>query len=1260
MVTWPSITRDDLLQAREFDRTFPLLIRRLILETGKGVTRLHMPGGSGTSVGGFDGVVAASGETPFVPAGTSVWELSVTGKAGKKADEDYDKRTAGPEGTPTNEVTYVQVILATWRDAEKWATQRKREGRWKDVRAYNADDVHTWLEAAPATTIWLAERLGKAMPGVHHLESWWSGTWLPSTQVPLTADIVLAGREKAAASFLQRLREGPGTTSLGEDLRFEEAKAFVAACLEQARDLDEQRLSTRTFFVTDRESLVRLAVQPQPMVLLLEDRTMASAIPEQTPHHIVLLAPPGRPGDVPVPPVDGQAVRERLEASLPYEKAVPLGVLARRSLLALRRALAVRPDLWTPPWASEPDVFRRRLLLLGAWDGTNEHDRRVVEQCVGRPYSEVQEAALKLAAVPDTPFVGHLDEQWHLVSPKDAWTLLAHQLMHDDLRAFQEAVLEVLGERDPMAGLKETEQWKANLQGARRKYSSRLRKALAQTLALLGSNGERVRAPSGMRGSQWVRLPVRKLFSQANADETYALWTSLCDVLPLLAEAAPEEFLQAIQDGLAGPSPLHARMFTDKTPDEFGLSPASPHTAFLCALEGLAWSADYFDEAVDVLGQLAALDPGGQWDNRPSKSLASIFSCWLPSTSADLDQRIRALRRLLRNEPDEARKLLITLISSGDEIQFGNYSPQFQNWKQESVITRPDQRHALAAVTDLILDDLDEDGERHLALIEKVDSLLPEQRQEFVERLTRFGASLSNETARNQLFNKLRDKIAHHQEYADAFWALPAEELQKLQAAADAIKPQDSVRRNAWLFTDYLVELGDLSFRNDYSAYEAAVSERRAAAVGEILQEGGLPAVMALASGTEFPGLVGSALAAHSNEFDAEMLSWLREDQPSKREVAFAYFTRRLHENGTNLCDRLLEQTDDPSTQARILRATCNPPSAWKKLSELNEKVSKHYWREFIYYGLGSSFDHVLEAVHGLISVGRNAAALDLMSIYANQSDSTQAAEVIAEALEGLLKSESCDPELPRLKSYSFERLFKLLARHCDEVGRLRVLRLEWQFFPTFSFNADAPTLHTELATNPVFFTELIGHIYRRDRDGSPETNEADQEQRRIIAKRSFQVLHRWRRCPGVTPEGTIDATLLRDWISSAREELRSLGLLDRGDSHIGQVLAYAPPDPDGSFPPEAVRVLLEEIQSDRLDNGLRIGILNKRGVVSRGLDEGGDQEWKLVKKYRDQAKAAAQWPRTRKLLNKIAEFYEAEARENDDEAERYRRGLDD
>src|SRR4051794_38838583 len=93
---------------------FPRLIRRLILETGIGVVHLGVPAGEGVAVGDWDGTVRATVATAFVPAGLSLWELSVKKNVGTKADSDYEKRASTPDGSPTTEATYVAAYLRRW------------------------------------------------------------------------------------------------------------------------------------------------------------------------------------------------------------------------------------------------------------------------------------------------------------------------------------------------------------------------------------------------------------------------------------------------------------------------------------------------------------------------------------------------------------------------------------------------------------------------------------------------------------------------------------------------------------------------------------------------------------------------------------------------------------------------------------------------------------------------------------------------------------------------------------------------------------------------------------------------------------------------------------------------------------------------------------------------------------------------------------------------------------------------------------------
>ncbi|MEU5655030.1 hypothetical protein ABZ802_05345 [Streptomyces sp. NPDC047737] len=1262
MTAWPPIDRDDLRKARGdagFDTVLPLLVRRLIAETASGLESLDMPGGSGTAVGGFDGIVTASGPSAFVPEGTSVWELSVGG-GNSKAEADYAKRTAAPNGLATRDVTFVEVVLDTWRDHRGWATRRTGDGRWRKVRGYNLDGLDLWLEQAPATTSWLAAQLGKALPGVRPLESWWTDTWLRSTRIPLDRTVVLAGREQAAVDFSAALATGQSVITLGGDLRPDEACAFVAAALEQEGMLGSSQVGTRVLFVSDRDSLEQLVMQRQPLILILADPALARDIPQQRPHQVVWAAMPGGPCDVKVPRLHSQAVESLLQSTgMPYERAARFGALGRRSLLALRRALAHHPEPLTPERASTLDVVRRRLLLLNSWNGDNQEDRYVVAQCLGLAYEEVQERAREFSVGTDIPFLGHLDENWHVLATEDAWKLFGSSLTSDDLQALRTAALQVLAETDPTLDLEPGERWRAGLMGVRRRYSHTLRTGLAQSLALLGTLGADLRGPQGITGVCWARGVVRDLLEQANSDDTYSLWLSLGDVLTLLAEAAPEEFVEAMHEGLSGTTPLHAAMFTDSQPANMGLGTSSPHTNFLWSLEILAWSPEHIDDVADVLTALAVLDPGGRLSNRPLGSLVGILSAWAPNTTARAEDRIRVIRRLVRSRPAVGRKLLLHLIPDGHAVQIGHPGPRFRDWKSDTAVTPQDRSSVTNAAVDLLLDELSAAPELYVDLIGKIDDLLPKYRAEVARRLTELADGLEDDDQRAVLHHALRDQISRHQEYSDTAWALPASELRPLQVACEALEPRNPVQRHGWLFRSGLIMLGDIRRRDDFAAYDAEILARRAAAVGETMAHGGLEGLVGLASAPEFAHLVGVALAEHSEDHDQDMLAWLDKDVSPVREIATGYLRRRMWAQGNDLCDSLLCLTELPRTQAMLLRLAPEPPTAWSKLAELSPEVAEHYWREFSYFGLGSDFPQAFEAARSLLTAGRPAAALDLILLYDCAGDSAVAAGIVVTGLEDLVANGFSDPEIGRLSSH-FQELFALLARHHENVGRQRILSLEWQLFPVLGIDAEAPVLHKTLVEDPEAFVELVTWAYRPHTPDEEDVQDAvEQEKRRNIASRAYGVLNALHTCPGLAADGSLDRVALRAWVVAARAELDARDRAGVGDQQIGQVLASAPRDSDDLLIPEAVRDLLEEISSSDVERGLRTGIYNKRGVTSRGLLDGGVQESELAQSFREQAEHARAWPRTRKLLKALAESYEADARREDQQAERRHRGLE-
>src|SRR6202045_3628817 len=100
-----------------------------------------------------------------------------------------------------------------------------------------------------------------------------------------------------------------------------------------------------------------------------------------------------------------------------------------------------------------------------------------------------------------------------------------------------------------------------------RLHSADLRTGIATTLAIFGAWGHDTRLGSAGALDSWSSSIVAQLLRRANEDQSGQLWASLNDVLPLLAEAAPEAFLRAAQEGVSGSDPVLRSMFADQPGD---------------------------------------------------------------------------------------------------------------------------------------------------------------------------------------------------------------------------------------------------------------------------------------------------------------------------------------------------------------------------------------------------------------------------------------------------------------------------------------------------------------------------------------------------------------------------------------------------------------------------------------------------------------------------------------------------------------------
>jgi hypothetical protein len=1237
----------------------PRLLRRLILETGRGVVQLGFPAGEGVALGGWDGTLVSAEAGPFIPVGLSVWELTVEESVGTKADRDFKNRKTTPDGSPTSTCTYVAAALRPFRDRKTWAAGRRAQGIWKDVWALGVDEIETWLEHAPITQAWISQVLGRNPYGLRPVDLWWDG-WASATTPNLTPQLMLAGRSSQQEALIQRLREPAQVTTIrGGSL--DELQSFIAAVLIEAANGGDDRLKARAAFVDDLLTWRALVARPNPLILVPTTDEVRNDTTPAPDHHIVIPLIDAPTADIELPAIDADDAAAALAASgLDEPKARKLARLGRRSLLTMRRELANKPELHQPAWAKPPaDRVTRALLLAGRWRGDVTGDRQVLADLAGRDYSDLRERIAELAVQAD-PLIGGVGDVWALVSAFDAWTQLVRLIQRDDLERLAPTVQTVLGEVDPSLELPRESRWRAAIDGKVRRYSPELRRGLASTLTLLGVHGEHIDADSIGNGADWAALAVDRLLREANADSTCDTWISLGDVLTLLAEAAPDAFLGAVDRGLEGEAPLLAGLFVEEE-DPLGGS-NSYHTSMLWALETVVWSEQHFGQTVDTLARLAEIDPGGRLANRPAASLAAIFSPWHPDNSVDVSRRLAALDTMRRRHAEVAWSLMLTMLPKGHQVHFPSNEPAYRTWKPAKItVTYAEYYRVITEVVHRLVRDAGSDATRWAQLVDTISDLTSADRSTVLEALrVQIGTGGFSDDDRPRLWESLRSLTARHREYSDADWALPSEELSKIDEVGTSLQPTAPQQRDAWLFQSYRPALPGISLRDDHRAYEAALTEHRKEAVADIDAAGGLGALQQLAHEAEQAWWVGVAIAdASEAKYEDELLNLLGADDRVEADLGASYAARRFDRDGWTWVEDVLQRFASLSAVQRaiILVQTRDYPMAWERADSLGQDVAREFWKQFGPYGLGN-FQQAADAAERLIGVERNAAALSLIELYVkrNGSDTVRLLDLAATALRTLLTRK--DSEFGNLSQYDFQQLFELFYEHRDALGWERIAHLEWAYLPALGYNAKPRMLNDLMARDPDFFVEVVSAAFRpSSSEERPEPTE--QEARR--AANAYRLLNEWSKPPGTRDTGEIDGAALTEWVTRAVSRLREVDRLTIGLQQIGEVLSQALPDSDGKRPPLAVRELIEAQRSAALDEGCYIGTVNARGVVSRSLSDGGDQERALVTKYRGYADAYAdEWPRTAAIMRAVAESYERQARREDQDAERFQSGLDE
>lgn len=1223
---------------RETQDMLPLVVRRLIRATAR-CSELQVRTAEGVHLSGWDGIVHAEQESPFVPTGRSGWEMSVAKDARRKANDDWRKRCADTQPLNTGEGSFVFVTSRRWKGKEKWARQKTDLGPWRDVRALDADDLAAWLDDAPAVHVWLSTQIGKRPREVVDLDTWWD-EWSQGTRPALTPEFVLAGRDGALEAIHQRLLRAPGETWAIQAESQEEAIACLYCAVRALGTESAQRFVAGSLLV-DTEHAFRSLISAKPPLVLIptfEAGNLPSAAARAG--HMVVVpldrsAPAPQDLSIPAGPVDRRPANQALrDIGMSEDRARELSKLAHRSMSAFRRQCAASPAVRQPNW-SKPAEARSVIpaLLAGSWLHGKLKDRGVVAGLGNCSYDELVDALLPQSMRAD-PLLRRRNDAWYLVSAHDAWRLLDPYILTDDLTRFGEAVMSVLGHVKSAYHRPPEERWMVDAWSQDRDYSNLLREGLAMNLAVVGVHG----GPKTYGGEMAERV-IRDLLQKANQD--WRIWASLGEHLPLLAEAAPDCFVHAVEDGLKGPAPVLAGLFAGNGPR---LRHPVGFDGLVKAMEVLAWSRDHFGSVVSLLARFDRLDPASEFQHgncglraprpRPSSVLMAVFRSWLPETSASLSERLAALDRLRISHRGTAWCVMRSMLPEPGAVGWPASKPKVREWAPEETprATWADRAQTTSKIVTWMVADAGLCGQRWTDLIERLDRLPAGERDYVMTALENLDRSECDEDASAAIWRDVRSTLDRQQRYETERWTMPEADLTRLQGILERLQPSDPAIRFGWLFADVVPQ-----------------EEKQIQAAATVFEQGGLSALAALAKTVDRPDDLGFAVGSMPNGLvDAHVVMprYLAHRETALSRFARGFVLGRYRTHGNSWVIRQLEHGEltlsaDQEVELLMVLPFCG--ETWDAVARRGEDVHEEYWGRVRTFSGCARDQDLAQGALCLVGAGR---PFDAASVLAHDQRATRRlvpAGVIADVLRAIVSAGwESDTQNPRLGADIASLLDTLALADYDSKD---LARLEWGLLPHVSpHERSLGALHESMAEDAAFFVEIVALAY------SPEGEDPAglDDRTRRIAQGAYSLLSSWRTLPGES-NGRVSHGLLNRWIMEAQTGLEAVRRLPVGLAVAGQMLSGSPHGRDGSWPCAAVREVIEAVASRDLETGIAVGVHNSRGVVAMDPEAEGAVERELAQQYEGYAIAVrATHPRTAQMLRRIAKFYRRDADRED------------
>lgn len=880
---------------------------------------------------------------------------------------------------------------------------------------------------------------------------------------------------------------------------------------------------------------------------------------------------------------------------------------------------AIISDYQSINLSSDNEKIIKAVTLFGGWDEENENDKDIISKFIGKPY-EQWITVLRTMLKDKTNFLEFKNNKWIIQDRLANIKKYANDYYKDELEIFKKVVIEILSERNPKFDLSSDKRSMSNIYNKTLSYSNLLRKSVAETLPIITVNYKEFKKCINTALNLSL-LVVREILKNDN----WEIWASLDELLPLLAEASPEEFLNQLEDKIRNTPSLIKQLFNE---NESYITTSNYSTGLYWSLELIAWEPRNLIETGMILTKLAS------FDKESIKHIANIILPWYPQTKAPIENRIILVKNILKEYPIYGWDLLMYLMPGKISVASPSYKPKYINKiEEENEVLQSDYWEQISEYVKLAIENSKTNAEKICDLIDLIDDVPKNLFDKIYAKLSSKKIITLSEPRRFIIWDHLEDFIIWHKKFPKSKKSITTEINKSLQLLSESLKPKNITiyakryfRKDTWHLVDD---------RKDYKIGEQQLYKIQLDLADKILSLG-LEECINFAKNIEDSYLFGicSAELNISKSLEEKIMNLLESKNLKLIDYAKGYSYKAFKLKGFQWIETLNINNWSMRKKLNFLLVLPHDKKTFELVKSQMGTNEINYWKN-VDIRIVNDIDDLNYAIEMLLNADRPEKSLWIIcsNLY-KDDDCNYNKDIAIKCLKSMLKHQE---RLSNMDAHHITQIIQSLQK--SEISQEELSNIEWSYLSLLNGeNARPITIEKMLSENPKVYNDILCLAYK------PHSMKVNPKKvNENIATNAYRLLNQWELVPGLV-DGIIDKEKLNNWYKQMVAICSESDRLEVGLSNFGKVLYHSPKDKDGFWIDKNVAEILNDDNADTIRQGFHTEAFNSLGVIN--YDPEGTVFENLSKEYEEKANLADKegFYRLAKEMRNLADTYKYEA----------------